>query len=416
MRRRTANGGNEVLSTKHWVLSANSHPSPTIHLTTHQALTSVPNPIPFRCAALSAVKHDYVARGMAAHPRFELAVVADDPHVPQWAHERNQQLADQFKIPYLRDVERALGEFGVQAAIVSSEAERHCDLSIRAARAGKHVVQDKPLATRREDADRLRAAVEAGGVRFLMWNRNFFPAVQHARELVAAGKVGEIRAIHVDFFFAKDAGPPLGTRDEQEAPHDWLTHQLAAHADGSDGGLGTQPLGELSIEGVYPLAYVQMLTGAAVQRVFARAAAHFHQLYADNGVEDLATVSLEMERGILGTVALGRIGAASHPSGGAIKLHILGSAGALVIDESRPAVGIYYREQPPRQARERRIANDYDYLLGQDFAEAIDSGRETILDIRASHAIFSTVQAALESARSGQPVAVKTQPNSPEFG
>ena len=36
----------------------------------------------FRCAVLSAVKHDYVARGVASHPRFELAVVADDPQVP----------------------------------------------------------------------------------------------------------------------------------------------------------------------------------------------------------------------------------------------------------------------------------------------------------------------------------------------
>src|SRR5262245_41556688 len=327
----------------------------------------------FRCAVLSAVKHDYVARGMASHPRFELAVVADDPHVPAWAHERNQKLADDFGVPYVRDIERALAEFDVQVAIVSPEAERHCDLSARAAAAGKHVVQDKPLATCRADADRLLAAVERAGVRFLMWNRNFLPAVQHACELITADAVGEIRVIHADFYFAKDAGPPLGSRDERESPHDWLTHQVAAHADGSDGGLGTQPLGELSIEGIYPLAYIQLLTGAAVQRVFARATAHFHQLYADNGVEDMATVTLEMERGILGTLALGRIGAASHPSGGAIKLHILGSAGALVIDESRPAVGIYYRDQPPRLARERRIASDYDSQLAQNFADAIDA-------------------------------------------
>jgi predicted dehydrogenase len=360
-------------------------------------------PSPFRCAVLSAVKHDYVARGMAAHPRFELAVVADDPHVPAWAHERNQQLADEFQIPYVQGIERALAEHDVQVAIVSPEAERHADLSIRAARAGKHIVQDKPLATDRMDAERLKGAVVDAGVRFLMWNRNFLPAVQHARELIASGAVGETRAIHTDFYFAKDAGPPLGSRPSGEMPHDWLTHQLAAHADGSDGGLGTQPLGELSIEGIYPLAYIHMLTGAAVQRVFARTTAHFHQLYADNGVEDLATVSLEMDGGILGTVALGRIGAASHASGGAIKLHILGTQGALVIDESRPAVGIHYRDQPPRQARERRVAGDNDFQLAQDFAEALDDPRRLpVLDIFSSYSIFCTVQAALESARTGQ--------------
>ena len=85
----------------------------------------------FRCAVLSAVKHDYVARGVATHPRFELVVVADDPDVPAWAHERNQQFADAHRIPYIRDVDRALRDFGIDVAIVSSEAERHCGLWCR---------------------------------------------------------------------------------------------------------------------------------------------------------------------------------------------------------------------------------------------------------------------------------------------
>ena len=37
----------------------------------------------------------------------------------------------------------------------------------------------------------------------------------------------------------------------------------------------------------------------------------------------------------------------------------------------------------------------------------VDSGNVTILDIRASHAIFATIEAALESCRTGQPVDVK---------
>jgi len=121
-----------------------------------------------RCAVLSAVKHDYVARGIAAHPRFELVVVADDPDVPDWAHARNQQFAGAYAIPYVRDVDAVLRDYDVQVAIVSPEAARHCDLSIRAANAGKHIVQDKPMATQRADADRLVEAVERSGVKFLM--------------------------------------------------------------------------------------------------------------------------------------------------------------------------------------------------------------------------------------------------------
>lgn len=375
----------------------------------------------FRCAVLSAVKHDYVARGMASHPRFELAVVTDDPHVPEWAHERNQQFADACGIPYVRDVERALRDFDVQVAIVSPAAERHCDLSIRAAAAGKHVVQDKPLSTRRSEADRLVEAVERSGVKFLMWNRNGIPAVQHARRQIAAGEIGQLYAIHADFYFAKDAGPSKGSRPAGYPPLDWQAHQIAAHSDGSDGGLGAQPMGELAIEGIYPLGYLRMLTGAEVRRVFARSASHFHQLNVDNRVEDLASVTLEMEgplkegplkegplkEGLVATLAIGRIGAASHASGGEIKLHVLGSNGALVVSEARPEVGIYYRNQPPREFRQRRVANENDFLLAENFAQAIDTGSETWLDARASRSIFAIVEAALESCRSGQPVDVR---------
>ena len=142
---------------------------------------------PFRCAVLSAIKHDYVARGVASHPRFKLVVVADDPQLADWAHERNQQFADAQKIPYVRDVERALSDFDVNVVIVCPEAARHCDLSIRAALSGKHVIQDKPLSTSRSEADRLVAAIEQSGMKFLMWNHNFIPAVQQALRQIAAG-------------------------------------------------------------------------------------------------------------------------------------------------------------------------------------------------------------------------------------
>jgi predicted dehydrogenase len=360
----------------------------------------------FRCAVLSAVKHDYVARGVASHPRFELAVVADDPQVPAWAHDRNQYLADAFQIPYVRDVQAALRDFDVQVAVVSPEAHRHCDLSIRAARAGKHVVQDKPLSTRRSEAQRLVQAIGQSGVKFLMWNRNFLPSVIQAREQIAAGAVGRLVAMHADFYFAKDAGPPQGSRRAEEPPMDWLSHQIAAHVDGSDGGLGPEPMGELAIEGIYPLAYLQSLTPSKVRRVFARSTAHFHQLYVDNQVEDLASVTLEMDDALVASLAIGRIGAASHPSGGEIKLHLLGTEGALVISEARPEVGIYYRGQPAKEARQRRVASENDFLLADNFARAIDNDLETILGARASYDIFLTVEAALESCRTGQPVQV----------
>lgn len=365
-----------------------------------------PVSIPFHCAALSVAKHDYVARGVIGHPRYQLAVVADDPQVPDWIHERNQLFADAQGVPYVPDVERALHDYRVDVAIVSSEAERHCDLSVRAARAGVHVIQDKPMSTCRSECDRLVEVIEQTGVRFLMWNRNGLPAIQHAYRVVSEGRLGRLTAVHTDFYFAKDAGPPKGTRQPGYPPINWLAHQIASHCDGSDGGLGREPMGELAVEGIYPLGYIRLLCNADVKRVYACATSHFHQVHADNGVEDLASVTLELEDGLLASMAIGRIGLASHPSGGEIKLHLLGTEGAAVFHEARPDVGVYYRHQPGREARQRRVASENDFLLAADFARSIETGRDTVMGVRASQRIYATFEAALRSAQTGQPVDV----------
>jgi len=360
----------------------------------------------FRCAVLSVVKHAYVPRGVASHPRFELVVVADDASMPEWVHERNQTFADEKGIPYVQDVEQAINEFDVQVAVVSSEAERHCDLSVRAADAGLHVVQDKPMSTSVAECDRLVEAVRRNRIKFLMWNRNFLPALVHARETIESGAIGRLEAIHVDFYFSKDSGPPKTSDKPGNPPINWLERQIEAHADGSDGGVGRQPMGELEIEGIYPLAYIRMLAGADVERVFARTATHFHQANVDNNVEDLASVTLEMQRDILATLSIGRIGAASHPDIGEIKLHVIGSEGALIISEARPEVAVYYKGQPATEFRHRRLAVDNDYLLMENFRTAIETNSETILDAIAGRDICRTVQAAVQSGRTGQPVDV----------
>ena len=359
----------------------------------------------FRFAALSVTKHEYVAEAMAAHPRFDMVVVADDPDVPDWVHERNEIFAQAYGVPYIRDVDRAIADFDVQVAVVSSAAERHCELGVRAADAGLHVVQDKPMSTKLSECDRLVDAVKRNNVKFLLWNRNVLPTLLQARDVIHSGRIGELKAIHVDFYFAKDSGPPKGSRRTGDRPIDWLTRQLEAHADGSDGGVGNAPMGELEIEGIYPLAYIRMLTGVEVTRVFARTATHFHRANVDNDVEDLATVTLVLERNIVGSLCLGRIGAASHPDIGEIKLHIIGTKGAFVVAEARPEVGIYYRGQPEGEYKHVRVANDGDFLLPENFAHAIDTDGDTILDARGGRAILATVTAALESAKSGKPVA-----------
>ena len=202
--------------------------------------------------------------------------------------------------------------------------------------------------------------------------------------LLERGALGALRAIHVDFYFAKDAGPRIG--EGRPAPPD----------------PGWEPLGELSVEGIYPLAYIAHLTRSPAATVFARAASHFHQRHRDHGIEDLASLSLRLHGGVLASVSLGRIGRASHPDLGEIALRLIGSDGSAVIAEPRPEVAVYRRGAAPSAFPHRRVAAEDARFLLDDLARAIDTGGRTACDEVDGWRIAATVHAALASARSGR--------------
>jgi predicted dehydrogenase len=76
-------------------------------------------------------------------------------------------------------------------------------------RAGIHVICDKPLTTTLEQARALRDLARDTGLVFAVtYNYTGYPMVRHAREMVRAGELGEIRLVQVEY------------------PQDWLTDRL----------------------------------------------------------------------------------------------------------------------------------------------------------------------------------------------
>ena len=76
---------------------------------------------------------------------------------------------------------------------VSTTGDTHAEMAIAAAAAGKHIVCEKPLANRLEDARKMLAAVEKAKVRHLvMHNYRRVPAVTLAKKLINEDKLGRI--------------------------------------------------------------------------------------------------------------------------------------------------------------------------------------------------------------------------------
>jgi xylose dehydrogenase (NAD/NADP) len=83
----------------------------------------------------------------------------------------------------------------------------HVEWSIKALEAGKHVLCEKPMSRHPEDVERAFDVAEREGrvlEEAFMWRHH--PQLQRARELIAAGDVGELRVIRAAFAF--NAGNP----------------------------------------------------------------------------------------------------------------------------------------------------------------------------------------------------------------
>ena len=95
-------------------------------------------------------------------------------------------------------VDDAVARDDVDAVYVSSRNQMHCDQVIASARAGKHVLAEKPLALTLDDARAMVQACDSSGV-VMATNHHlpFEPAHMAMKEIVASGEIGAVRAIHV---------------------------------------------------------------------------------------------------------------------------------------------------------------------------------------------------------------------------
>ena len=99
--------------------------------------------------------------------------------------------------PHLEDL---LDDPAIQGVIVTCETNRHAEMVLAAARAGKHILCQKPMALSLDDCDRMAAAVAQAGVTFMMaFQMRHDPSNRKIKELLeqgAVGKVGLLRRRH----------------------------------------------------------------------------------------------------------------------------------------------------------------------------------------------------------------------------
>lgn len=95
---------------------------------------------------------------------------------------------------YETDANALINRADIDAVDVSSPGYAHKDQVIAAARAGKHILCEKPIANTLAEAKEMVEAVEkAGVISLVMFNYRRVPALRLAKEMIDSGELGEIR-------------------------------------------------------------------------------------------------------------------------------------------------------------------------------------------------------------------------------
>ena len=133
-----------------------------------------------------------------ASPKIDLVAVASRDE------QRAEEYAQRWEIPRAYgSYEALLTDEEIEAVYISLPNNLHCEWSIRAVEAGKHVLCEKPMSRRAADVEEAFDAAERAGrilTEAFMYRHN--PQTKRLRQLVDEGVIGDLRVIRACFSYA----------------------------------------------------------------------------------------------------------------------------------------------------------------------------------------------------------------------
>ncbi|HEY5223237.1 MAG TPA: Gfo/Idh/MocA family oxidoreductase [Microbacteriaceae bacterium] len=162
-------------------------------------------------------------------PRMSVIVGRDRPRVEAAAERFGWAEAE-------TDWRRVIEREDIGLVDICSPGASHVEIAIAALDAGKHVLCEKPLANTVAEAEAMTAAAERAAARgvFAMVGFSYrrVPAITFARDLVAAGRIGEVRQVRAAYLqdWLVDAEGPMTWRLDKALAGSGSLGDIGAHA------------------------------------------------------------------------------------------------------------------------------------------------------------------------------------------
>ncbi len=191
----------------------------------------------------SQIARSWVAGAIKASGRGELTTIMSRDL------DRGESFAKEFGIPHIvTDLGDVLKNPAIDAVYVSTGNDRHAAVTIAAAKAGKHVLCEKPLSLGLDDAVAMAKACDDAGVIFGTNHHMRMAATHRAiRDLVIGGRIGKVlaaRAMYCEYLPAD-----LQTWRTHDPAAGGVIYDLTVHnIDALRFALGLEPLEAMSMK------------------------------------------------------------------------------------------------------------------------------------------------------------------------
>ena len=329
---------------------------------------------------------DVHTKSLAAASNAEPVVVYDT------VRERAAALAARHGIRAAGTLEELLAA-DIEAVTIATPSGLHSEAAVAAAKAGKHILCEKPLEVTVEKADRILRACEAGGVLLAtVFQMRFTAAAQRMKRTVEEGRFGvpvfANAAVH--WFRPKSYYAQATWRGT------WAL----------DGG------GALMNQGIHTVDLLLHFAGA-VAEVDARAMRRVHEAIE---VEDTVAALIRFRSGAFGSLQASTACAPGFP----VRIELLGTAGSAVMEDDRIVRWQFAEERPEDEEIRRQGAAGEGLASGSSNPTAIQAEghrrqiEELAAAIRTGAKLSATgvegrravelVCAVYEAARSGKTV------------
>jgi myo-inositol 2-dehydrogenase/D-chiro-inositol 1-dehydrogenase len=220
--------------------------------------------------------------------------------------EAAQALAVRYNIPKIMESSaELLTDPQVEAVLICTSTDSHADLILQAAKAGKHIFCEKPIAHSLDQIDSALAAVKTAKVQLQIgFNRRFDANFARVRHAVVSGEIGLPRMLHI---ISRDPGPP---------PLDYIRISGGIFMDMT----------------IHDFDMARFLIGDEVEDIYTTGAVMVDPEIGHAGDLDTALITLRFRNGIIGTIDNCRQAVYGYDQ----RVEILGSEGKIATSNCYP--------------------------------------------------------------------------------